>query len=377
MTYRLGLKSALATALLLFAAALVAAGCAATATPSLEEGGILDNPIGVAEYNGYLFVTNANFDLSGAGDGFLAIIDEEKAVRNPGASAVVQRKVLHPYVADLAIDQNTGIAYIADRNLDQIALVDVSNPLAPRDVVVNPAYPDVHGIAVGQEPYSVTLSDDGQTLYSANMVSGDISVVDLAQRINARNIQLSSGAIHIALQPNAPYAYVTNRRFNSVSVVDLERNAFVVSFVAGFKNPGLGNDTRGVAFSTDGSRAYIAVRAPAALMVVDTTKLPQNPDQAVVKYIQLLKEPTGVALSPAGDEIWVTNYGSAQVSVISTQYEEQTDAVPVGLGPTSLAFIGPLDGDAPDQYYVFVTDFLAHSLAVVDGKAKALIGSVR
>jgi len=354
-----------------------AAACAEEPSGDRSEGGLLDNPIAVEVHGDYLFVTNGNFDLSGAGEGFLSVIEVESAVRNPGKDAVVARRAFDPYLADIAIDHETEIAYVANRYGNEVSLIDISRPLDLRLIDIDPDQEEVQGIDCGEEPYGVALGPTGVYLYATNLQSGDVSVIDLDRRMLARNIVLASGVVNIAMQPESNYAYVTNRRFNAVSVLDLERNTFLTSFSVGGRDASLGADTRGVGFLPDGSRAYIAVRDPASLMVVDTSRIPQFPDDAVIKYIQTEKDPTGVAVTPDGSEVWVTNYSSKSVAVVDTQFDLVIAVVDVGRGATDIAFTGPLEGDDADQYYVFVTDFESHSLAVIDGKAKELLGSVR
>ena len=69
------------------------------------DGGILDSPIGVAVYGQYAYVTNANYDLSGDGKGWVAVIDLKIALSD-WKHCIVYRLFSDPYLGDILIKKD-------------------------------------------------------------------------------------------------------------------------------------------------------------------------------------------------------------------------------------------------------------------------------
>ena len=360
----------------LLAVLLLFAGSCGSSS-SNAQGGILDNPIGVAYLNGYLYVTNANYDLSGKGQGFLLVIDARAAVHDtPRNAAVVGKRTTSPYLADLTLDPDRQLAYIASRKDDEVIVMDISDPTDPQVVDQDPDAAGIQNLPAGHEPNSVALRPDGRYLYVANNGGGNVSVVDLESKKLARSISLKGGLLDIVMQPGADYAWVTNRRTNTISLIDTVANDFAASFTPIEAGAALLTDTRGIAFTPDGTKAYIAVQTPALLLDVDTARLPDHPESAVVSYIPMRSVPYGVALSPDGTECWVTNFGRERVLIIDTRIDQVVGRVGVGKSPTSLVTVH-FEEDDPTQYYVFVTDFRSHTLAIIDGLTRTELGWIQ
>jgi len=57
----------------------------------------------------------------------------------------------------------------------------------------------VASIPVGRRPWGIAITPDGQTLYTANGLSGDVSVIDTATRRVMATIKAGAGAWGVAL----------------------------------------------------------------------------------------------------------------------------------------------------------------------------------
>ena len=71
------------------------------------------------------------------------------------------------------------------------------------------------------------------------------------------------------------------------------------------------------------------------------------------------KSPAGVAVSPDGKKVYVTNYGDKTVSVIDTATKAVTATVSVGRGPKEIAV-------TPDGTKVYVANSESGSISVID-----------
>jgi YVTN family beta-propeller protein len=103
-----------------------------------------------------------------------------------------------------------------------------------------------------------------------------------------------------------PFAYVTNRGTNNVSVIDTATNTVVTTLA-------MGSSPDAVAVSPDGKHAYVANSGSNTVSVIDTAT---NTVEAAT--IPVGNTPAGVAVTPDGKHAYVANFESNNVSVIDT-----------------------------------------------------------
>ncbi len=169
-------------------------------------------------------------------------------------------------------------------------------------------------------PYGVAISPDGSKAYftSFNKTTPDIFVVNIATRqLQPQVLQVSTFPKSIFLTPDGAQAWVNFAQSSTIYVVDL------LSFtVAGtISTPGTA-DT-GMAFSPDGTRAYIALYG-GSLAVYNTANL------SLVATIPVSDQPTDVVANKSGSRVYVTSRGgtSAVISIIDTKYNAVVGTLP-------------------------------------------------
>lgn len=143
----------------------------------------------------------------------------------------------------------------------------------------------------------------------------------------------------------APYAYITNLSDNTVSVIDVEKNAYIKKITLG-----TGLEPYGVAISSDGSRVYVSNQASKTISVIDALTDPNNP--TLINTIgPLTNIPSGLAVNSAGTRLYVANYDGMSLSVIDlTLPTPSVIASPtVGMNPVGVAV-------SPDGATVYVTN---------------------
>jgi len=366
--------SFMTVALVALAAALLTCACG-TPPPTFQgQGGIIDSPVGVTINGRYAYIMNANFDLSGKGKGAITVIDIPTSLVNR-FDCLVRRIEAPAYLGQMVLSPDRQTGYLANRAGDSILLVDLSDPSWPKIMDLNPDHRGNQGINVGSEPFGLTVSPDGRTLYVANVGSGDLSIVDLVQKKLVKNELLEWGINEVRIQPRSRYAYVTNKGMAAVALIDVRTNRFVTAFALGSQRTGLGIDTRGIDFTPDGKLAFIAARQPNSLLVVDTTKIPSHIDRAVMDILPMDLKPTAVRVMPDGREVWVTNFDSNNVFAIDVRTLSVLEVITVGGGPYDLA-ITDEDPENPGQYYVFVPNFTSHNVSLIDARTKEYIWAI-
>jgi YVTN family beta-propeller protein len=206
----------------------------------------------------------------------------------------------------------------------------------------------------GAAPSGLSLSADGTTLYVALNMTHEVAVINTATRAIVRRI------------PVGIYPYTT--------VKSLDGSKIYVSNWGG-KVPGPTDFTDGMFPVIVDRRTGIPVTG--TVSVIDTS------GNTVTKTIDVGLHPTGMALSPAGDRLYVTNANSDTVSVIDTGTDTVAKTVHVGqVGPGREPVLGSSPNAvavSPDGRTLYVANASENAIAVVDpdsNAANAVLGLV-
>jgi YVTN family beta-propeller protein len=179
----------------------------------------------------------------------------------------------------------------------------------------------------------------------------------------------------IAKGQAGPYlVYATNEGSGDVSIVDPAERREVARIAIG-KRP------RGLVASPDGSLLYVAVSgSPAAGPGVDESKLPP-PDKAadgivvidlasrqVLRTLRGISDPEQIAISPDGRRLYVASEDSGQLIVIGTD-GSMLGALAVGGEPEGVTV-------SADSATILSTSEGDNSLAIVSGEPLKVVGRV-
>src|SRR6185437_6390659 len=161
--------------------------------------------------------------------------------------------------------------------------------------------------------------------------------------------------------PNYPpayreYAYVTNGKSNSVSVLDM-RNYNAVATIA------VGVSPTGIVANSQKNEVYVANAGSNSVSVIDAE---QN---KVVSTIGVERSPYSVDISGDGARAYVANAGSNSVSVIDIASRRVLRNIPVGNSP-GLARV------SPDGKLVVVAERAGNSISVIDTQSLAVRSSL-
>lgn len=209
----------------------------------------------------------------------------------------------------------------------------------------------------GSSPYELVITPDNNYVYV--IASHAIIKIDTATNEIVSTIVIhGEGYRHIAITPDSKYAYVTNSRHNTVSVINVSTNT-IISTVK------VGNGPEGVAITPDGKYAYVVNYNSDDISIVDTsTNTLDNSTNVIyidktcgyltndIGTINVGRGPYGVAITPDSKYAYVTNMKSGNISVIDIS----TNSVIKTISP---AFDTITPGDiavTPDGKYVFFLD---------------------
>lgn len=118
-----------------------------------------------------------------------------------------------------------------------------------------------------------------------------------------------------------------------------------------------------VAFSSDGSRAFVINYLSSTVSVIDTDS------RTVVSTIPTGTQPVRMAARPDGAEVWVSNAVDDTISVIDIATASVVATIPAGNGPVEIAF-------SPDSSRAYVALADDGAVAVFDAAARTALGAI-
>ena len=210
-------------------------------------------------------------------------------------------------------------------------------------------------IPVGNNPFGVAITPDGNYAYVANSGSGTVSVIATATNAIIATITVGSGPFDIAITPDGNYAYVTNNSSASVSVIDTNTNT-VITTITTPSGPVT------IAITPDGNYAYVA-NISGSVSVINTTT------NTIVNTITAGTNPFGVAITPDGNYAYIVNRGSNNISVVDTSTNTVVTTIPVGPTPQNITF-------TPDGNYAYVTNGGSETLSLIDISSNTVISTI-
>ena len=168
---------------------------------------------------------------------------------------------VNAYVTDASINFNTGAV-----NPGSVHIINT----ATNQIVGSP-------IPVGFLPVGVSVSPDGRYAYISNNAGSTISIIDTVSRAVVGSISVPTGPLGVATTPDAKQVYATSPGLifnnsgqggpdfsgNAVSVINAATKTLSGAVTAG-------TGPIGVAFTPDGSRAYVANNGSDSVSVINT-----------------------------------------------------------------------------------------------------------
>lgn len=238
-------------------------------------------------------------------------------------------------------------AYVADFLKDRVTTIDTTNRA-------------ITGAINTPHPREIAITPDGKKIYISHFNDNTITVVDASSQQVQKELKVGSGipsssrdtspdgkVNSMASSPDGKTLYIANFYSASVQIMDIPSDSILGTIPVGIH-------PRAVAFSPDGSRAYVANEGSfgneppplslGSVSVIDTRS------RAVVSTVAITF-PFGLAMSPDGQSVYVVE-NDHMVSVLATATNTVVSRIPVGQRP--------LQGDiaiSPDARFAYVVDF--------------------
>jgi YVTN family beta-propeller protein len=264
--------------------------------------------VAVSEDGRFAFVTNYG---AGAPGRTLSVIDvaartEVRRVdlgdlRQPHGIAVVNGKVLFTAEANRAIARYDPAAGRIDWRFD-----------TAQDVT-----------------HMVMASRDGRTLFTSNIGSNTISIIeDAGSAWRQALVRVGPGPEGLDLSPDGRELWTAHTGDGRVTVIDVAAKKVAGTFDAGARR------ANRLKFTPDGRRVLISDMDGGDLVVVDAKT------RAVVKRLRVGRMPEGILVRPDGRVAYVAVTGENRVAAIDLPTLEIVQTIAAGGGPDGMAWIG-------------------------------------
>jgi YVTN family beta-propeller protein len=290
----------------------------------------------------------------------------------------------------IAVDDAGRRAYVANRGSDSISVVD----LTTRQVITE--------VPVGDRPYGVVVSPGGDRLYVAEQGADRLTTLDTATFETVKTLSVADRPSGLAISDDGRILYVIHLLTGQISVISLDRYTVYLPVILksspeiGYKRVEIGywrfqylisniplwpdsNLAQSIVLSPDGRTAYVPhTRSNTAnrALTFDTTVFPlvslidlTTQQHLVGQQFDLgTLDPPGVglpfdaAVTPDGEELWVVNAASNDISVVDLTRRRLAAHIEVGDNPRGIV----LSSDGSTAY---VNNTLAGTVSVIDTAA--------
>ncbi len=291
----------------------------------------------------------------------------------------------------VTVDDAGSRAYIANHGSASISVID----LATRQVITT--------VAIGSRPYGLIVSPAADRIYVAEQGSDRVRILGAATLQTISLIDVADRPSGLALTSDGRTLYVTHLLTNTITVLTVEPYRAYLPLMLKAQSLSLAGlqpltSTRSVQFLTstlhlwpdsnllqsiviapDGRRAYVPhtrSNTSNTALAFDTTVFPlvsqidlDSRQHLIGQQLDLgTLDPPGVglpfdaALTPNGNELWVVNAASNDLSVINLISRTLAAHIEVGDNPRGIVL-------SPDGSLAYVNNTLAGTVSVVDTHA--------
>lgn len=199
------------------------------------------------------------------------------------------------------------------------------------------------------------LSKSNDILYTTLPEQSAVAVIDTTVRKVVRTIQLKPGTKprRIVLDPSGSRIWVGLDDSPDVAVVDTKTNNVALIRV--------GDGLHQIEFTPDGSFAYVSNSKANTVSVIDTKKLKKISD------ISVSPAPVPMSYSSASRQLYVASLNGSTISVINPSKQRVVTTIPTEPGVVALRF-------APGGRFGFLVNQVKSTVSILDAATNKIVG---
>ena len=166
----------------------------------------------------------------------------------------------------------------------------------------------------------LVVSPDGSRLYTANLRSGSVTVIDLIKGTAIAQITTGAGCEGIDVSPDGREVWTANKEADTVSIISTATNTVC-------RRAGLPGPPDPVKFTPDGQRALVSCASSGEVAVFQVSTRREH------QRIATGGAPIGLVIEPSGHRAYVANTDANQVSIIDLATLTVTGTLPLAESP--------------------------------------------
>jgi YVTN family beta-propeller protein len=181
----------------------------------------------------------------------------------------------------------------------------------------------------GETSHMVLVTAGEKKLYTANMGSNNVSVLDFTASPTKPVVKLiptGKGPEGLDFSPDHKQIWVADRADPSLSIIDTASDTVIRTVTTGTKV------ANRVKFTRDGKHVLVSDPASSDVVVLD------GASGKIVKNIRTLREPEGILIAPDGHHAYVACASAKAVQIIDLDKLEVAGTIAVGKGPDGLGW---------------------------------------
>ena len=178
-------------------------------------------------------------------------------------------------------------------------------------------------IAVGKGLSEVTFSKDGSMVFAANTMDGTVTMIDPSTKMVHKTIAV--GMDPVGAWPGVDgNMYVDNEMSQTISVIEVMSGTVTATIPLGFKPGYVAQHTNGEVWVSDATNGKVVVYQLMSGMWMEMHSFATGTDAHAI------------AFSADGTKAYVTNQGAGNVSVINTATHTKIQDIVVGSKPNGI-----------------------------------------
>jgi YVTN family beta-propeller protein len=186
--------------------------------------------------------------------------------------------------------------------------------------------------------HMVTASRDGRTLFTSNIGSNTITILERAgETWRPTHVPVGAGPEGLALSPDERELWTAHTGDGAVSIIDVGGKKVIASVAARTRR------SNRVKFTRDGRYALISDLDGGEIVVVDART------RAVVRRVPLGSMPEGILIPPEGDRVYIAVTGENRVVAIDVRTLNVVQTISAGRGPDGMAWAVPRTTTDPER----------------------------
>jgi len=227
-------------------------------------------------------------------------------------------------------------------------------------------------IALTGRPNQCAVTPDGKLVVVPIRDGDSVDIVDAAQRKVVKVLPLKGPHNAVAYPESNRFAFVSSMGDREIALVDLSTLAYSATIpVGGVPRPFV-IDAQGqrifVAESNLHGFTIVSIPEKKVLERVEIPSIKKTPHPRPFEPIDTLTH--GLALSPDGDELWVTSLIDDSIYVYDIGSKKVTQRLPTGDGPNWVTF-------SPDGRFVCVSNSDSHDVSIFDAKRHTELARIK